>query len=1105
MEEGIDRREFLLASAAAAALVALPCDTLATSADLKVVGLQVDYLDAPMGLENTRPRLSWRLESTERNVTQMAYRVCVASRKDLLERGQPDLWDSGKVRSRRSLGVKYAGRALESRQCCWWSVQVWHANKAAVSDPSSWEMGLLRPGDWTAQWLAIEDNVARLDRETGLHWIWVQSLIADGHTKKFRFTFQLPVAAVSGEVLAVTNDWYWWTQITRIWIDGKALAGSGVWMNWRDKLASDPAAERLSRQQIPLGSLGAGKHLIAVEVEEIRGTDAERILENVRYVPALALFARLSLENGDTLRVSAGAQCRASVVEHDAWYKLEYDDGGWPSAIPVAIEDYQPWSAQPAMRVRHTFHVTKPVARARLYVTALGAYEARLNGRRVGDALLSPEPSQYAKRVLYQVFDILELLRRGMNAVGFTVADGWYGNFDGHFSWGPPPRRLIAQLEIQYEDGAQQRIDTGPNWSIGQSPVQRSEIKGGETYDARLDEEGWDTAEFDGSLWASALVGPSPPCRMFAQVCSPVRAKRAFKPASIVQPKRGIYVADFMENFSGWCRISVKGYRGQRIELKFAERLNDDGLADRISRVIDPYVRRISDVYILRGDPQGEVFEPSFSYRGFRYVEIHGLEEELSLDSIEGVFIHSDLKPTGHFRCDSRLIETIWRNSVQTYRSNFVGITTDNCTREWRGWVEQTSWDAATFAMDTCAFMSRQMDNLVDDQGAGQPLPALAPVPIHGNALFHVEGTPPSWGDAGIQLCWMAWRRYGDLAIVRRNWHAMDRHLQFILENNPTFLWANMRGQDFGDWAAPRPIAHEPPLLDLSSAPQTDKELFATAYWAHSASQLAQMAEVLGRTQDAERLQTVFARVRDAFNAAFVRPNGVVGNGSQTSCILALAFDLLPAEVRTQTIEWLSNDIRRRGRALTTGIRGTQFSLDVLAEGGFAELAYDILLRDEYPSWGFMIKNGATTLWEFWDDSGARNQVALGSVCGFLLRRIAGIDAATPGFESITIRPIHDTRLKRAGGDYDSIMGRISTDWMQGPDGGFSLHVTIPANASAHVHLPAGRTSVIEESGMDVSLRRDLHGVSRLDREAVVAVGSGTYSFVVKGGNSVAS
>jgi alpha-L-rhamnosidase len=1033
--------------------------------------------------------LSWRLESDARRVRQIAYRIRVASSHVKLASGLGDLWDSGKIQSGKSIGIFYQGKKLTSRQRCFWSVQVWdeRGGASAPSVVSWWEMGLLDSQDWSAEWLAVENAVGRADREAGLHWIWGEPT-REQTRRGFRFRFHVPTAAQNGQLFASMNDYMQWAQITRVWIDGAAVAGRGAWSD------DAPWTEDL---QIPLEQLQAGEHLVAVEVI------TAVLPPNMPLEHGLTLFIRLNLESGETLRVGAGLGWKTRLAPEDDWHVSGYDDRAWEAARPVSLP-LQPWPGQPAMYLRCPFLIDRPVVRARLYATALGAYEARLNGRRVSDALLTPEPSDYAKRLLYQVHDVTDGVQVGRNVIALIVGDGWYGHFDRGYPWGRPPRRVLAQLELDFADGSRQVIQTGPGWRTMDSPIQKSQVRVGEIYDARCEQPGWDTPTFDDSRWLVAQPAEEPGCRLVAQTTPPIRATEVLEPRVIYQPKPGVYVFDFGQNFAGWCRLRVKGAQGTRVELRFAELLAPSGEVEQpFMNIGEPKI----DVYILRGEVGGETFEPHFTYRGFRYVQAEGLPAAPTKQTLEGVVVHTDLKMTGHLRASAPLIERIWQACVWTRRSNFVGIPTDCTGREQRGYLDPAGicWDDASFNMDVCALTARTMENIVDQQAADGAFPHVAPMPRWINAVDHVPGSNPGYADAGVILPWTAWQRYGDLEFVERNWEAMNRYLQFILDHNPDYLGRNGHALDYGDWLALNEIEAN------SAVPATPKDLIGTAYWAHSAELLAQMARAIGRCDDADRLHAISDRVRRAFNEAFVEPDSKIGSDSQTGYILALKFGLLPEEKRRAGARHLAADIRKRNVSLTTGILGTQFVLDVLVDAGFVDLAYDLLLRTECPSWGYMLQHGGMTIWETWSgkqewrapdgkiksDEMARNHSDLASISGFLFRRVAGIDAATPGFETIVIRPVLDSRVKRGGGDYDSIMGRISTDWAQHADGEFSLSVSIPANTSARIHLPARLGARIQEGRRDISQSGDVRLIHHSHHQAIIAVGSGAYRFRV--------
>lgn len=1044
---------------------------------IRVVGLRADHVAEPLGLQNRHPRLSWRLESSEHNIRQAAYRVWVASSEALLVAGRGDLWDSGKVKARQSHGVRYAGKSLKSRQRCWWRVQVWdeQGRSSSRSMNSWWEMGLLEPQDWTAQWLAAEDPVARADRVFGLQWIWGQGSNFDS-PRCFRAKFSLSESTKSGFLFAQSNGWF--AKITQLWLDGVLIAGPGFERSWSKRL------------KLGIAALDAGEHVIAIEVKTIKSPYSLDVPRR----DALTAFMRFETISGRTVRIAAGPTWRTSLEQLENWQARCFDDSRWASASAVVIAGYEPWPARPALYLRRTFSVDKAVVRSRLYATALGGYEARLNGVRVGDALLTPEVSQYAKRALYRVYDVTALLKAGANAIGFVVGDGWYGSSpSSRFAWGPPPCRVLGQLEIIFADGTQKVVATEAGWRGHESPILSSELRVGEVYDARREQSGWDGPDFDDADWWDADLCQFPSCKLTAQISPPIRATEVVPAQAVAEPKAGVLVFDFGRHLAGWCRLRVRGESGTRIDLHFAELLTEAGVVDDSFASMGEAKH---DVYILRGDPADEIFEPRFTYRGFRYVQVEGLPGPPLVAALDAIVVHSDLEYTGELRIGNPQIQAIWRNTLESQRSNFVAIPTDCPSREQRAFMADAGlfWDAAAFNMDVAAFTTRQMQNIRDDQGVDGALPMAAPEPHHNSSIFFASGSPPAWGEGGIVLPWSAWQHYGDTEIIEKNWDAMARHVQFILDANPDYVWRNKRHCDCGDWLA----------LDQTTvpndAPATPRDLFATAYWAYVVSLLADMAMAVGREQEGGRLRKLYASIHRAFGDAFIDADGVVGDGSQTSQILALKFRLVPHALRVAAVARLAADICANGH-LTTGIIGTCFSLDVLADHGYSALVYDLLLRTEFPSWGHMIRNGATTMWENWSGSVggeriSRNHFALGAITAFLFRRIAGIDAAKPGFEEIVVRPLLDPRVARGGGDYRSVMGRISTNWSRAEDM-FMLDVTIPANATARIYLNAGAESRIEEGGKSIAARKDIAIIERSGSETQLGVGSGIYCFVV--------
>jgi len=1064
MEAGLSRRGFIAASASGAAAAGAP--TIAKTSTPRVIGLLVDGVEAPLGLQSQKPQLSWRITSNQRGILQSAYRIEVASTAERLAAGDPDVWDSGKVSSDRCFAIAYGGPPMLSRQELHWRVRVWdqHGDASAPSAASRWEMGLLTPEDWQGVWIAAADAETKADHETPLRWIW--GAAPGGPTsRKFRYRFDLPSAPSSARVTLIVQS-----ELKGLWINGEALA-------------VNPPGDSESTQAFDV-TLKAGANVLALEAsvkeKALLGQPSGR----------LAGLLRVKLSDGTVTRLSTGLDWKTALDAPAGWKAPGFDDSAWSAAQPTSARSGPtPWPAEPAFQMRRAFTSRGKVRQARLFATALGAYEARINGERVGDALLTPESANFKKHALYRAYDVTGMLAKGDNVLGLSVGDGWYAStqiFLGRYSYGPAPRRALAQLEIDYADGSRDIIGTGENWRVAAGPIRSSELYNGEVYDARDETPGWDSAGFDAKGWEPAQPAPiSLP--IDAEVCPPIRAVQTLTARTITEPKPGVFVFDFGQNFAGWCRLHVKGPEGTEVELRFAEILKASGEVDQSNL----RGARASDLYTLKGDPAGETWEPRFTYHGFRYVEVHGYPGKPGPAALDGVVLHSDLPSTGQLVVDNALIEQIWRNTVWSQRSNFMGIPTDCPQRDERmGWMgdAEVFWDAAAFNMDVDAFTRRFMGEVRASQRADGAFTDVSPLPVP-----LVAGSP-GWADAGVILPWTAWQRYGDTAVIDENWTAMDRYIGEILEANPDHVWAHKRGIDYGDWLS----------LDGKSPGDatTPKDLVGTAFWAYTTSLMAQMAEATGRAADATRYHALHNSIAAAFNAAYVKPDGAVGNDSQTSYVLPLRFGLLPEGLRGEAGHRLADNIRRRGTLLTTGFLGTPFSLDVLTDTGHTDLAYSLLLRTEYPSWGYMIRKGATTMWERWNgDVGdvsmnSYNHYAFGAVGGFLFRRVAGISPAAPGFKRILIKPALDPRVRAGGADYESMLGRIATRWRQS-DAGLSLDLTVPPNAVAEVRLPAPSAEAVREGGRAIAGRPGVKLLKAAAGEAAFEVGSGSYRFVV--------
>lgn len=904
----------------------LLCTGWALSAGLTqaaiVENLRCESLANPPGIDARAPRLSWVMQSTTRGSSQSAYQVLVASSAEKLANNTGDLWDSGKVVSKETFGIDYAGSTLVSEQRCFWKVRTWDERgvPSAWSAPASWFMGLLKAEDWQAQWI---------------------------------------------------------------------------------------------------------------------GWDAPR----------------------------ASAQ----------------------AALPPVAPGVKQKVLPPPVQVRTGFLVGKPVKRAILHATALGLADLYLNGHRVTDDFFLPGWTDYTKRVYARSYDVTDLVRRGKNVFGAIVADGW---FSGYVGFGPnrdhygKNSRVRAQLHLEYADGSSAVIATGPAWKASVGPLLEADFLMGETYDARAAMERWIEPGFDDRAWATVDVGASVNPTVEAHPGPPVRAIAEFKAKTISEPTPGVYVLDLGQNFAGFARLKLKGEPGQKIILRYGERLNPDGtLFTRNLRQA-----RATDIYICRGGGGVETWNPRFTFHGFQYVEVSGLKQKPDAETVVGVALSSDTPVAGDFSCSDPMLNQLRSNIYWTQRMNFIDIPTDCPQRDERlGWTgdAQVYIRTATLNTDVQAFFTKWLIDLADAQREDGQFPQVAPQKVAGN-----DGGA-AWADAGVICPWTIYDVYGDRRVLERHYPGMVRFVDFCEKRCQPGLLPPEKFHCFGDW--------------LGVGVYTPKEVIFLAYFAYSTQLTARAAEALGKPEDAAKYHALFEQIKTAFNAAYVAPDGKIKGDTQACYVLALAFDLLSPEKAQLAADLLVKNIEARGWHLSTGFIGTKDLMLVLSKIGRNDVAYRLIFNDTFPSWGFSVKNGATSIWERWDgwtpekgfvDSGMNSfaHYSFGAVYQWMVENIGGIRNEGFAYGRIVIAPQIDPKLTHAETRYDSIRGRIETRWRQ-QDGRLELAVAIPPNTTATVFVPAREAAAITESGLAVEKAPGVKFLRREGGSAVVEVGAGSYRF----------
>lgn len=1035
--------------------VVMPCLMVALASPVVAAkGLQVGALTCehrtnPLGIDVVTPRLSWKLLSEGKGVQQTAYQVTAWDEKGTL-------WDTKKVMASDSWLVRYAGKPLRSMQPVRWKVRVWDNHGAtAESEVGTWEMGLLKANDWKGQWISSprEDvNIIKIVRP-GLMWIWYPegnpAVEAPAATRLFRTTFVLPPGEITRGYLGVAADGK-----GEVSINGK-------------RVGTVPGIAQLAPFDVTTW-LVPGRNVI--EGTASNGSDAGGFIAQLQ----------VQMKNKPPVVVSTNGKWEASkdgVAWVNAMEAAPVGKGRYWSSLPADIVNLT--KPGPVVQLRLPFTVEKPVKAARLYVTALGIYEAEINGQKVGTDLLAPGWTDYNKRVQYQTYDVTPLVVPGKNAIGAYLSDGWYAGkigFSGMSVYGLTPK-FLANLVVQYTDGKRDVITTGPAWKTASGAIVEADLQNGETFDARKATPGFATAAYNDAAWKPVLAQPRSAIKpaLVADRALPVRAFET-REGTITQPKPGVFIYDFGQNMPGVARLKAKAPAGTEVTLRFGEMLNSDGTL----YTENLRTAKATDKYTFAGKAEGEVWQPRFTLHGFRYAELTGWPAALgppNKATLTAVVIHSDIPRTGTFTSSSALVNQLVSNIDWGQRGNFISVPTDCPQRDERlGWMGDAQIFVRTAARnrDVAAFFTKWLTDVVDAQSSAGAFSDVAP-----RAPGTSESTP-AWGDAGVIVPWVMWQEYGDRDLLARLYPSMVKWVKYVHSKNPTLLWTNEQGNAYGDW--------------LSINADTDKHVLATAFFAQSAQILSQSAAALGKEADTRTYAELANRIRAAFTKAYVDPDGKIKGDTQTAYVLALRFDMLPPELRAKAIAHLVKNIEAHANHLTTGFLGVGHLLPALTRFGQLDKAYTLLNNETFPSWGYSIKQGATTIWERWDgwtkekgfqspSMNSFNHYSLGSVGEWLYDTVAGISPALPGYKQIRIAPRPGGGFTQAGAEEETPYGRVKSRWTR-KSKELRLAIDVPVNTTAVVVLPGPALATPPEANAFTA-----------EPNAFV-VGSGTYEFV---------
>ena len=1079
---------------------------------VSIGNLRCEYLTAPLGIDMDQPRLSWELTSKERNKKQSAYQILVSADSLSLLQDKADLWNSGEIKSDQTNQVVYNGNTLHSRQYCYWKVRIWDENgvKSNWSPITSWSIGLLNKKDWQAKWIGDDPQQIPKEQQYYINHGYLSGIapsadanewiIADlGKNQDIKEVRLYPVHPLKKTTrgrlvkdstenakgylfplrfsLDVSDDENFHTFKTIANESGQDYnsAGHTPYVTHSENMKGRYVRVRVSK----LSKIDSIQYAFALAELEVVGNSNKN----------LALHAPVKVS-----KAFPGLQ----PIPHEDWSAKVLVDGfleaneNKPNSIPIP----------PSPLLRKEFEIIKNVKKAFLYVSALGLYETRINGKKVGNHILAPEWTDYHTRAQYEVYDATNLLRKGKNAIGAMLADGWYaGSIFSHLERGGYgfDRRLLGQLEINYIDGTKGLVKTDESWKISDNgPIRQASIFDGELYDAGFVQKGWDQPGFDDIKWKKVAVDTSVSIKLNSQMNEPVKIINELKPVGVFKKGNATYIFDMGQNMVGWVKLSIPYNPGGKIIFRYGEVLNDDSTLYNLNL----RSAKQTDIYIPSEEQKIE-HEPRFTYHGFRYVEISGLVRPPSLNNITGKVIASSSKNVGSLETSHAGLNKLWQNILWTQRGNMQSIFSDCPQRDERaGWMgdAQVFSQTAIFNLDMAGFYTKWIRDIRDSQADDGRFSDWAP----DVGVWLNQYNSPGWADAGVIVPWKTYQNYGDINVLSNQYEAMKKFNSHILKYNPDLIWRQSRGSMYGDWL------NGDNIKDVNYPRQggrVSNDIYSTAFFAYSTRIIAKTAKLLQKDEDARYYDSLATAIQAAFVKEFISDDGRITGNTQAGYALALEFNLVPEQLKTKAASYMVEAIKTYDYRPSTGIQSTIRLMNQLTCFGYDDIAFKLLESRRLPSWLYSVDHGATTIWERWDGyvkgrgiqgpgMNSFNHVAFGAVGEWMYRNILGInyDEEHPGYHHFILKPEPGGTLTWAKGSYHSIAGTIAVSWKKDKEN-FNLDIVIPVNTTASVFLPRGKK--FTESDNDIRKSPGIKIIAQNEKGLKLLVASGRYTFKV--------
>ena len=1079
--------------------------------ELTVINPRCEYMNEAI-IAKSYPRFSWELVSSLNDQKQSAWQLIVSDDFDKIEAGKGNIWNSGKVKGGETFGIKWQGVKLNSFTRYYWRVRVFDQDGKASrwSQTAGFITGAFNSKDWKAAWIGdkpeppleyqlVYKHIGYLssytDNEAEEKWIQIDlgkildfNLIrlypSEDNIRKLK-DYYFPLAYR----IEYSKDGKTWNKCTGKDPSSSASAGGKV-----VEITLDP----LQGQFVRLTATKLKRYDFRIHDYEDQGDPSKMF--------AFSL-AEMEILNNDKL---LSAYC--SVTCKDALIKVDREDGYDPDMLTDGITNTPPYpekrATPPSPLIRKTIELRAKPVQAIAYVSALGVYEIAFNGQDPDQRVLAPEWTDYRKRVQYQVYDVTKLLDVGTNAIGAQLADGWYAGMLGPTRWSEyfPKRgayglnrRLFFQMEVKYPDGNTETFISDGSWKINpDGPIRMADNFLGETYDANKEVDGWQAKLFDDSSWKNVTVDEQVNATLVPQINQPVKIIETLESKSVSKTNEGNWLFDVGENIAGWCNIKIEGKPGDKVILRHGEILDDKGIlyTENLGAAIQV------DSVIL--GPTGRItFEPRFTYHGFRFVEVKGLREIPDKSILKARVIASDQPRKGFFECSNPMLNQLFKNINRSHISNMTGVPTDCPQRDERcGWMGDVFIFAQTsmFNRDMAAFYNKWMVDIFDAQSKRGTFPDIAPHPFAYEKHFI---NAPGWADAAVELPYLMYINYGDKEIIQDHFESYERYVENIRKNNPDLIWQSGLGLNYGDWLNGN-------TLNAKGFPKTGaqipSEAFSTIMFYNSVNTLAKMANAIGNAEKAVYYSGLAAKIKDAFIGRFVDADGKIEGDAQACYALALYYGVYTKELEKSFEKRMIDKFIPYSGRMNTGFHSTPCLMKELVKRGYADKAYKLLETKEFPSWGYSIEQGATSIWERWDGyvkgrgfQGAGmnsfNHYAFGAVGEWMYENILGIqpDSNSPGFRHFVLKPCPGGSLTWAKGSFNSINGKIEVDWKI-KNNIFEYNFIVPPNTSATVYIPGKSPENISLNGKKISELPQKISFTYSDRYTIFEVQSGEWS-----------